>query len=138
MEEYQEYEPKKSKYNSAIALLYRLDSLWKQANYSATTNQLIRWNLVLDAVWREIAEDSNVKEKEEKKFSSFNKDLVKAKFFETNEKPQGFEDKKPKDKEKEAVHYQILNNKEIWLRKLQHKLGKGTVYEDTIDDYLDS
>ncbi len=31
----------------------------------------------------------------------------------------------------------ILTKKEIFLRQLQNKQGKGATYEDTIEDYMD-
>ena len=120
MEEYPESQEaiRVSKFNSSLAILYRIDILWKDAHRHSRMGLLIRWNWDLDRVWTELAADA--KENDLEAFQKFNK-----KISEIN-----------KIKEREKL-YTTLLNKEIFLRKLQNKQGKGMSYEENIDDYMD-
>ena len=51
-------EMKKSKYNSAIAQLYRLDALWQDAHRHAREFNYTKWNEDLERVWMELSADS--------------------------------------------------------------------------------
>ena len=73
-------------------------------------------NEELDCVWTELASDST--EEDDKKFDEFMKQII------TNKK-------------KRNILYQILMRKEIWLRRLQNKQGKGTAYADMSEDDFD-
>lgn len=106
---------KTSKYNSALAQLYRIDALWQDAHNHSRSGELIKWNWDLDRVWCELAADSQEKIEE---MDAIN-ELVK--------KSVGFP----------VSLYQILMKKEIFLRTLQNKQGKGTAYEESIEEYMD-
>lgn len=107
---------KVSKYNAAIAELYRLDNLWQSANYNARCGKLTQWNWDLDAIWRELGGDA--KKEDLIKFYQYNKLLIKY-------------------KKSRALIYHVLEKKHIFLKKLQNKQNKGTAYADTVEDYLD-
>lgn len=107
-----------SKFNSTLAILFRIDRLWQDAHRHSRSGQLIQWNWDLDRVWCELASD--VKEDDETKFEKLNKDIAEIN----------------KSKEKEKL-YQKLLEKEIFIRKLQNKQGKGIAYEETFDEYME-
>ena len=104
---YVDDEPKLSKYNAALAQLYRIDDLWQVANLHSRSGQLIQWNWDLDVIWRELAGDANKDDFIE--YNRINKQII------INRKKRG-------------LLYQTLQEKEIFLRKLQNKQGKGTAY----------
>lgn len=139
MEEYEAFEPKLSKYNAAIAQLYRLDKLWQDANKHSRSGNLLLWNYDLDCIWRELAPDAPYPKKEEKsyeqKINSINKNLVETNLFNLNEiHPWQINNEK---KIENSKIYGILMIKEILLRFLQNAEKKGTAYEDSIDNYMD-
>lgn len=124
-----------SKYNSGIAIQIRLDLLWKDANAHSRKGDFPAWNHDLDCIWRELARDIKKDDWEEKKkgFNEFEGKIKKSGAIASKE-PEGF--KKP-TKEfwgKRDGHYQILMEKELFLKRLENKLGKGTAYDDGDDD----
>lgn len=127
----------KSVFNSAIAQLQRLDSLWKDCNRHSRDNQFIKWNQDLDTIFRELSDWTIDEDEEFKKFNDFNKALVQAGLFEpVTEK--GFEIKNAKQSaEKFSKIYEILMKKEILIRRLQNKQGRAGVVEDSVEDYMD-
>jgi hypothetical protein len=151
MEESQE--SKTSKYNSGIAQLYRLDGLWKDVNNHSRNGQFTKWNEDLDRVWCELARDLDEKTKKEKEKEESNKKKIyyedeKNEFdvFDTELKDTGaFHDKEPEGfikvpedmKKKRNEQYKILMNKELYLRRLENRLGKGTAWGDEDEDNWD-
>lgn len=107
---------KVSEYNSAFSQLYRLDALWQQANYMSINGHIVQWNWILDAIWRELAGDADPKQ-----FTEFN----------------NFKGLYSKYRSKRDKLYQLLEQKEIFLRKLQNKQGKGTKYADPDEDSME-
>lgn len=117
MSEEGENSPQKiSKFNGTIAQLMRLDQLWKDAHRHCRDKFYDKWNDDLDCVWKELSEDTEVNGPEEKSFWQFAKDLISA-------------------KKKNENLYTILLKKEMFLRRLQNKQGKGTAYEDPESDW---
>lgn len=116
---------KVSKFSSGIAQLMRLDEIWKDTHRHVRTGRLEMWNWDLDRVWCELSadlEDGNEDGKKPdariKKFEDINKEIASSKL--------NF-----------GKYYQILMKKELFLRRLQNELGKGTSYEEGDDDYMD-
>lgn len=124
-----------SSFNGAVSQLYRLDDLWKKVHYYRERFNLFQWNTILDSLWSELSEDATLNDF--KKLAEIQKSLVKEKFFISLSSNSGFN--KPQDKT--MVHmgklYQYLLKKEIIMRRLQNKQGKGTNYQDSIEDYMD-
>lgn len=111
-------EAPKSLFNSTIAILYRIDDLWKRAHNHAMAGRLLMWNWALDRVWCELAADANKDDKKE--YDAYNDKISKI------------------DKRKSSeLLYKTIQEKEIFLRLLQNKQGKGVKYEDSISDYMD-
>ena len=104
-----------SKYNAAVAQLYRLDALWQSAHLNSRSGRFMKWNWDLDAIWRELSGDAN--DKDEKKYFGFHKLIVKYR--------------------KLKILYHILTLKETFLRKMQNDQGKGTAYRESDEDYMD-
>lgn len=110
-----ETENQKSKYNEAASSLGRIGNLLQSCHYWKKRGNLIQWNITLDCIWTELAADAD--KDDPKKFSNFIKLQIKY----------------AKDKIK---LYQILLQKEIFLRKLQNNQGKGTAYLDPDSDMM--
>jgi len=135
---------KKSLYNSALSILYRIDAVWQDANRHARNGELIRWNLDLDAVWRELSEDVQERKKDDdpdnktdtELFEGFNKELINIGLFSLGSMQVGFQQSPLLAKARSAA-YLILMRKEIFLRKLQNKQNKGSAYQDSIESYMD-
>lgn len=115
MSELQETNQKVSQYNSAFSQLYRLDNLFQQANHHSAHGNVMQWNWVLDCIWRELASDCDTDQV--KKYYSYNKKVTEHRGKKTL--------------------YQVLEFKEIFLRKLQNAQGKGTKYADPNEDSMD-
>jgi hypothetical protein len=114
----EEQDVKVSKYNSAIAQLYRLDDLWKKAHSFCLAGMLIKWNWVLDRVWCELASDAAKDEKTQ--FNDFVQKIVEVKQEQDSEKL-----------------YFVLLEKEIFLRGVQNREGKGSAYSDENEDMFE-
>ena len=114
----QETEHKVSKYNSAVAQLFRLDNLWQQFQYHRALGSiwhLLKANENLDSIFGELSSDSGLKEMD--KLNSFAQKLIQSM------------------KSRGSLYYTLLE-KEIWLRKLQNAQGKGTAYADPDQDLM--
>lgn len=130
----EEQEQKLSKYNSGVAIQIRLDSLWKDANSHSREGKYSKWDCDLDAIWRELARDISDKEWDTTQiaFDVFTAEITKVGNI-ADEEPAGF--KKPDDNfwKKRNEHYKILMKKELFLKRLENKLGKGTATADEDD-----
>jgi len=106
---------KLSKYNSSLAQLFRIDALWQKVHLCAGRGDLMGWNWTLDRIWCELVADS--KPEAEKEFNDFIiaiADVIN----------------------KKELLYHILMSKEAFLRKLQNTQGKGTAYQEDIEEYM--
>ena len=124
---------KKSQFNSGLAILYRLDNLWKDAHRHARDVEYGKWNEDLDRIWLELSEDAS--DDDYKRIKDDNNKLLGLGVYGINrliqiENPALFH--KVRNMQKK-----ILLEKEMFLRKLQNKQGKGGAYEDSIEDYMD-
>ena len=131
----EENEPLISKHSSGISILIRVDGLWRDANSHSRNGLFDKWNRDLDAIWRELARDLTDADYTLKKeaFDTFDKQLADSGRF----KDTGSDDFKLPTKEDIAARskqYRTLNNKELFLKRLENKLGKGTTFDDGEDD----
>ena len=122
-----------SKYNSAVAQLFRLDELWKDAHRHSRSGNYMAWNADLDKIWSELAGDLKPNCNEEKEYNTFTQQLGKAGTLSKDE-IKGFNSNSNFGK---PTQYIVLLNKEIWLRRLQNSQGKGTAYADEFEDDFD-
>ena len=133
MTEGQEQPQQTSKYNSAVAQLYRLDELWKDAHRHSRSGNYVQWNGDLDKIWSELAGDLKSGCKEEREYNDFTEQLGKAGTLSKDE-IKGFTSNSNVGK---PTQYLVLLNKEIWLRRLQNSQGKGTAYQDEDEDMFE-
>lgn len=120
---------KTSKYHGAFAQLYRLDLLFQDCHRHARSGNYLAWNNDLDAVWCELAGDLDADCKEEKEYIEFSKNLAQTGPLSISTS-SGFNKVDKNAYLILAKQYEILLNKEIWLRRLQNNLGKGTAWSD--------
>lgn len=126
-------EGKTSKYNSAVAQLKRMDSIFDAMHKEVRQGNFFQWNINLDRLWIELIGDLDDDNKEEKALNEINKDIIKLHPL-VSGSPSSF-NKKPKDYyDKVGAQYQLLMKKEKLLRKLQNTLGKGTAWSDPFED----
>lgn len=124
-----------SKHSSGVSIIIRIDGLWKDANIHSCTGQYSKWNTKLDVIWRELARDILEKDWEEKKkdFDKFDEQLVEAGPFKDGGSDT-FDDITTDESKIRSKHYRILNDKELFLKRLENKLGKGTTFSDGDED----
>jgi hypothetical protein len=130
-----------SKYSSGVNINLRLDQLWKDSHLHSRSGKFYLWNLDLDCVWSELARDLKEKDTDqekqfkeiEKKFKTFDESLKKTGNIK-DKKPEGFEEPTKTETDNRNKQYEILRSKQIFLARLENKLGKGTTYEDDDDD----
>jgi len=124
-----------SKHSSGVSIIIRIDGLWKDANIHSCAGQYSKWNTKLDVIWRELARDILEADWEAKKkaFDAFDEQLVKEGVFKDSGSDT-FEDISTDEAKKRSKHYRILNDKELFLKRLENKLGKGTTFSDGDED----
>ncbi len=124
-----------SKHSSGVSIIIRIDGLWKDANIHSCAGNYSKWNTKLDVIWRELARDIQEKNWTEtkKEFDQFDKELVATGRFK-DEGSDTFESVSNDDTENRSKQYRILNNKELFIKRLENKLGKGTTYGDNDED----
>lgn len=131
--EYSEYPSSSSQkisvFNSTLAILMRIDILWKDAHRHSREGHYKKWNIDLDRVWCELASDAS--SDDESNFKDLNDSIEKS----------GFEYEITQTGEKRLKNvdnlYKAIMAKEIFLRRLQDKQGKGVKHEESVDEYMD-
>ena len=122
---------KVSKLNSGMLQNFRMDFLWKDRHTHARQGNYPKWNEDLDAMWCELSGDAKKSDIDEFKT------LDEAVSGELNQKrdKKGFEKPTLNDKSRIVKQKKVLMDKEIFLRRLQNKQGKGTAYNEEDDDF---
>ena len=116
---------KQAKFNSMQAILFRINELNQKIHLYGSNGRYEKWNILLDRIWVELAADA--KEEDETKFNELNKQIAKIGFrinIETEELKNI------------SLLYKAILKKEIFLKKLQNRLGMGVSYEESIEDYM--
>jgi hypothetical protein len=140
MAEWQDFEaeePKISKFNSAFFINKRMNDLWEDAHKHKRVGAYSDWNGDLDAVWCELAGDVKEGDDDDKKYKEINQRLGAVNPVVNWGKTGGFNKQDTATVLKKTKQYQILIEKEIFLRRLQNRQGKGTAYDDYSSDYMD-
>lgn len=115
---------KVSRFNSAELINLRMHNLWTIFHRSVLDGKLIEANWALDRIWGELSGDISKENKEEfEKFVRRFFNIIKEK----KENPNSLNEKL----------YLYILDKETFLRSLQNKQGKGTAYEETLEEYMD-
>ena len=132
-----------SKINSGMLINLRLNDLWKDAHRHARAGKYSEWNDDLDRVWCELGGDEKEVAKDHKNYdksadAEYNKlTMAYADSCKLVIKKTGFNKYNSDDKVEFAKQKSALIKKEIFLRRLQNKQGKGTAYHDSSEDYMD-
>jgi hypothetical protein len=126
---------KKSKYNSGVAKEIRRNDLWKETNLHSRNGLFIKWNEDLDTIWSELCADIKPEEfdNKQKEFNEFDKAIKEIGNIQ-DKMNKGFDEADKDFLDKRDKHYKKLREKEIFLRRLENSLGKGTAYEDDDED----
>ncbi len=111
-----------SRFNETINHLIRLNNLYQQCNEHSSKGNLARWKGILDAVWRELS--SSASKLDEK---------IKDDKLKWVTKKKEIDDKLLKSTNRDEA-YNLLSEKEQFLRLLQDKSGKGTDWQDEDED----
>lgn len=119
-------EQKKAIFNSTLAILIRVDTLWKESHRYCKQGEYEKWNIALDRLFVEFFAECN--EDDIKRFEDFNKQIAEIGFV------KNFESQRLQNKHK---LYPLLMRKEFFLKKLEQKQGKGVAYEESWEDYMD-
>jgi len=124
-----------SKHSSGVSIIIRIDGLWKDANIHSCAGQYSKWNTKLDVIWRELARDILEADWETRKtkFDKYDTQLVDTGAFKDGGSDT-FEDISSDDTKNRSKQYRILNDKELFLKRLENKLGKGTTFNDGEED----
>ena len=126
-----------SKYNSAEFLNMRISNLWQKAHTESFSGNYHMWNITLDKIWSELAGDVDPTSLNGKKIFDYYQKLS-SRLAESGilfrQRAQGFAKLQKSDGLIMAKQYKILLDKEIWLRYLQNKQGKGTSYKNPSED----
>jgi len=129
----EENEQKTSRLNAAGLINSTLENLWNSAYNAMSNGNYILWNVKLDAIWAILGGDIADNDDEDKEFKKINMTLyaygtLKSKIgsgFSSSPNPNN------------AIQYQLLLNKSVFLRRLQNKQGKGTAYSNEDDSDFD-
>ena len=132
-----------SKINSGMLINLRLNELWKDAHRHSRAGKYSQWNDDLDRVWCELGGDEKEIEKDDKNYDTssdfeynrLTKDYIEA--CSDYKKQEGFGKIDEEQRGSLGKQKGALIKKEIFLRRLQNKQGKGTAYNDNSADYMD-
>lgn len=141
---------KLSKHNQGVAIVNRLDRLWQDANNHSRKGLYKMWNEDLDVLWRELARDIKNEDYEDKerltkegkrevlkgfktKFQDLDNELIKLGTF-NDDAEESFTKPKKEEIEKRNKQYRALSDKELFLRRVENHVGKGTKFDDDDDD----
>lgn len=139
MEEFEansDSDQKISKYNSALDALKRIGEIWRSVRVDVISGNYSAWNRELDRVWAELAGDLKYDGPEQQKIDRFNEDILKL-YPLAVPNSNGFNPITDDDNKRYSKQYLLIFKKEIYLRSLQNKLGKGTAYIDEDEEGID-
>ena len=122
-----------SKFNSGALINMRLNNLWVDSHTHKRNGKYLSWNGDLDAVWCELGGDVKEEDESNKKYNEIEEQLSKlSPILNWNSHGQ-YDNLTTELKLLQNKQYRILIKKELFLRRLQNKQGKGTAYDDEED-----
>ena len=124
-----------SKINAAGIINVTIENLWRDAFSSMSQGNLVTWNRKLDSIWSILGGDIKEGDEDDKSMSSLNLQLYETGSL--NHKKSGFQKLNDGESTKMAMQYILLNKKNLFLRRLQNRQGKGTAYRNDDDDDMD-
>lgn len=120
----------KSKINAAGLINSTLERLWSECYSAMSSGNYILWNTKLDAIWVILGGDVKENGDEDKSIRVIDLEIYNNGSLK-NKIGRGFESKSNPNN---AIQYQLLKKKSLFLRRLQNKQGKGTAYYDGEDE----
>lgn len=126
-------ESKQSRINAAGLINSTLENLWNECYTAMAHGDYQKWNIKLDSIWAILGGDVKENGEEDKIYKKMNLAIYELGSLKTN-LGNGFQ---KTSNPNNAMQYQLLLGKSLWLRRLQNKQGKGTAYEDEDDDDFD-
>jgi len=124
-----------SKINAAGIINVTIENLWRDAFLSMARSDLVTWNRKLDAIWSILGGDCGDGDDVDKEMTSLNLNLYETGSL--SHKKVGFKKLEGDESENIALQYLLLNKKNLFLRRLQNKQGKGTAYASEDRDDMD-
>lgn len=120
-----------SRINAAGLINSILERLWSESYSAMGSGNYLKWNCKLDAIWTILGGDCVENGEEDKEITKINLSIYEKGNLKSVAN-KGFEQNI--NNNNNAVQYQLLLKKSLFLRRLQNKQGKGTAYE-TDDQY---
>jgi hypothetical protein len=126
-------------YNSASLMNMRIDEILKDINKHKRTAEFSKWNADLDAFWCEVGADTIGGGKEDIEMMNLNRELLSvAPIINWSSYSQGFEELSEKQERIKNRQYQLLTNKEMYIRRLMSSQGKLTKKRDESAFYMNT
>ncbi len=124
-----------SKINAAGIINVTIENIWRDIFVAMAQGNLTLWNRKLDAIWGILGGDVKEGEVEDNDMEALNLKIYNTGSL--NHKKSGFQKLEGDESEKMALQYLLLNKKNLFLRRLQNKQGKGTAYAFEDRDDMD-
>ena len=125
-----ENDERTSRINSAGLINSILENLWRESYTSMANGDYVKWNSKLDAIWSILGGDCIEQGEEDKAMTKINLGIYEKGSLKSKS-GIGFNQKANPNN---AIQYQLLLKKALFLRRLQNKQGKGTAYQNDDDD----
>ena len=124
-----------SEHSTSLDIVFRLNSLWRDANNHSRAGRYSDWDEDLECIWRELQRDLDDDDFENynEKRKDFNEKLTDSGKF-LDKPPAGWKSLNEDDKQKRHRQKNILREKDIFLKRLENKTGKGTKFRDFSED----
>lgn len=122
-----------SKLNSGGLINLRLHDLWNNVHRAACKGNYLLWNLTLDRLWSELAADEPKNSDLLPQIQKLNNEISLLGNLPSPDVRLVFKKYNNVDRMKMSKQYNLLMQKELCLRRLQNKQGKGTAYVDDSD-----
>lgn len=124
-----------SKINAAGLINLSLENLWVQVYRAQSNCNLAVCNRHLDSIWLILGGDLPANDNKVKQYKEIDKAIGKT--GNLSHVHNSFGIVSQDELKIIAVQYRLIMEKALFLRRLQNKQGKGTAYEESIEDYMD-
>lgn len=129
-------EQRVSSFNQAAFQMQRLHYLWTEANHLSIAGELNGWRWRLEAIWRELCVDAT--EEDNRNLNGIRARITKAISSAPNRNPRELT---PQEETalagSRAALYTALTDFDVFLRRLEDRAGKGSMYKRPDEDDFD-
>jgi len=128
-----------SLYNSGMAQIRRLDELWVKIHKFAQDGDLTKWNWGLDRIWCELVGDIQENRKDDSDDEKKNNPTERFIFLNSmiGEVKNKLFKRLISIQDSQIGLYNLLMEKEAFLRRLQNRQGKGTKLVNADEDDIE-